>query len=169
MNAEALRSQIRSLVQTRMQVQSHKPQATESSTASSAVVIPLRLYGPEDMHLLTQLLQRLAASPTLSQAAAAGLVRLDISVGQGALVACCEPCQTGSKASCSCSTSAPKSVESAPSAAAAELSGLVSEKSVRKLGANIRQVSLAAHAVLTPMGRDELKRRGISLLPNKKG
>jgi hypothetical protein len=179
MNAQTLRSGIRAIVKSHLGQGaaagggSHAVATPNSSGASSvspsAIVIPLRINGPQDMHLLTQLFKRLAASPALSQAAAAGLIRLDVALGQSALAACCEPCQAGAQDACTCASSGQNptcaSDRSDPSCAPpTELTGLVSEKSVRKLGPQVRQVTLSASAIVTPLGRDELKRRGITLL-----
>jgi hypothetical protein len=173
MSTEALRSQIRSIVQGQLRqgVNDH------ASAGPSAIVVPLQINSAQDLHLLTQLVQRLAASPALAQAAAAGLIRLDIAVGQGIFAACGEACQAEAPAALetTCACPAPGQAAAASpdgstaAAPAAELAGLVSEKTIRKLSLHIRQVTLAANAIVTPLGRDELKRRGITLLSTKKG
>lgn len=144
-----------------------------SPPAPTAVTLPLRLRSPADAHTLTELLRRLAASPALMQASRAGLLRLDLQVDapdvSGATsamaattavdpAACCSACQQGQ----TCECTGPQCQLHAKGASAV-LEGVVGERQVKALAPSVKTVRLGTKAVMTPLGKDALRKRGISI------
>ena len=152
------------------------PAATTATAAPAAVTLPLRLSSEADAHALTDLLRRLAASPALLQASQAGLLRLDLQVGapgapaSGAATSamaattavnpavCCSSCKQGKACECTgpeCSLHAHDS--------AAVLEGVIGERQVKALAPAVKSVRLGSKAVMTPLGKDALRKRGITI------
>lgn len=168
MNSEALRTQIRDLLKM------HTPATSIVASAQPAgVVIPLVLNSSGGDAILADIFRRVAASPALAMAAAAGLLRFDLRLdltAQGA--ACCDSCRE--KLPCDCKgaehdSSHDHSHDPAHSAHAdaksenTELKGVISERLVKSIDKAVKQVRLAQNAVLTPLGREALRQRGISI------
>lgn len=147
--------------------------AAAAAAAPAAVTLPLRLGSEADAHALTDLLRRLAASPALMQASRAGLLRLDLQVGAPAAgsatsamaattavdpAACCSSCKQGKACECTgpeCSLHAHDS--------AALLEGVIGERQVKALAPAVKSVRLGSKAVMTPLGKDALRKRGITI------
>ena len=189
MNTEALRERIREQVRQALSRAAATATPVNSSTpvASAkpgAVVVPLRVGSPQDSAVLAQLFQRLAANPALLQMADADLLRFDLRVDASALratdgqggastsamaattatdpAACCASCKAGQACECDgpdCKL--PHSHDHGP--AAAELSGVIGERQVKAIAAGVKTVRLKPGAVLTPLGKDALRKRGISI------
>lgn len=191
MSTEALRERIRE--QVRQALSRAVAPAVSTSAVSAApaapaqqgaVVVPLRVGSPQDNAVLAQLFQRLAANPALLQMADAGLLRFDLRVDASALRAkggpggastsamaattaidpatCCESCKAGKACECEgpdCKL--PHTHTHSP--AAAQLAGVIGERQVKALAAVVRTVQLQPGAVLTPLGKEALRKRGITI------
>lgn len=145
MNADALRAQVRELLQSR---------APATQTAGVGVLMPLRLGSSVDAPMLANLFRRVAASPALAQAAAAGLLRFDLRLdltGDTESTNCCGGC------------AAQAAPPVAPSAVP-ELKGVITERGVKSLDKTVQQVRLGPGAVLTPLGREALRQRSIRVV-----
>lgn len=160
-------------------------QATPVSPAG--VVVPLRVGTAAQAAALTDLFKRLAASPALLQAAQSGLLRFDMRVDEAAVkavaasggasaasgasamaattaidpAACCSSCKAGKACECKeehCALHAHKPAEAVP-----ELKGVIGEKLLKTLAANVKTVRLHPKAVLTPLGKEALRKLGITI------
>ena len=126
---------------------------TPPSASARALVVPLRVAGAADASRLSDLVQRLAASPALTRACASGALKLELSV---------QPTAAAEAAPSTTAEAAPSTIaEAAPSSPV--LSGVVTERDVRALPEPCSVAALAPRAVLTPLARDALRRRGITL------
>jgi hypothetical protein len=163
--------------------------AMNTPHAGAAVVIPLRLGSPQDTAVLTQFFQRLAASPALLKMADTGLLRFDLRVDAAAMgavtnavpvektvtatgtsamaattavdpAACCSSCKEGK--ACECKGDA-CGLHDHPADAIPELKGVIGEKLLKTLAANVKTVRLHPKAVLTPLGKEALRKRGITI------
>ena len=146
-------------------------------------MVPLRVGSPQDTAALTQLFKRLAASPALLEMADAGLLRFDLRVDATALqhshgdsgasptsamaattatdpATCCESCKAGK--ACECDGPDCK-LPHGHGPAHAELAGVIGERQVKAIAAGVQTVSLKPGAVLTPLGKDALRKRGITI------
>jgi ketosteroid isomerase-like protein len=153
----------------------------QAATAGPAgVVVPLRVSTPTQAAALTELFQRLAASPALLQAAQSGLLRFDMHVDEAAVkavaasgasamaattaidpAACCSSCKEGKGCECKdehCDLHAHKANDTVP-----ELQGVIGEKLLKTLPASIKTVRIHPKAVLTPLGKEALRKRGITI------
>lgn len=161
MNADTFRAQVRALLHT----------FPARSGNSGAVVVPLRLGSQQDAATLADILNRVARSPALSQAAKAGLLRFDLrldlpddtGVSNTNERSCCNSCQDGKACECSDSAAPFSPLPSPAPSSATEIKGVVTERMVNGLATAVTQVVLGKGAVLTPLGRDALKRRHISI------
>lgn len=142
--------------------------AAPAAPNAQAVTLPLRLGSEADAHTLSDLLRRLAASPALLQASQAGLLRLDLRIDPHAHAphapdqpaSCCESCKAGR--SCECQGPDCKlSHDHAP--APQTLAGVIGERQVKALAPGVLAVQLKPGAVLTPLGKDALRKRGITI------
>lgn len=169
MNADAFRQQVRELLGR------HQPAAHSTGGASRGVCVPLRLASAGDLHVLADLARRVAASPALAEAHAAGLLRFELSIDPGMAAAtaptaetpvaqrsCCEACARGEACHCERANGA-AGAASAPAIATPLLRGVVTERDVKALPASCRLVGTAPRAVLTPLARDALRQRGIAV------
>ena len=188
MSTDALREQIRAQVRTALQrQQTAMPVATSPKTpAAHAVVVPLRLSHASDTQALTQLFQRLAASPALLHAATTGLLRFDLRVDEGAIkavavapashevpgtsamaattaidpAACCSSCKQGKACECKGDTC---DLHAHPAENVPELKGVIGEKLLKTLPPSVKTVRLHPKAVMTPLGKEALRKRGITI------
>lgn len=165
------------------------PSPNQPSLAPSALVIPLRLGSAQDTAVLTQLFQQLAASPALLKMADTGLLRFDLRVDAAALgamahvattvhaatansttamaattaidpAACCSSCKEGK--ACECKGDAcdlhDHAAQDVP-----ELKGVIGEKLLKTLPPSVKTVRLHPKAVMTPLGKEALRKRGITI------
>jgi hypothetical protein len=196
MSTDALREQIRATLKAKLAASAHpapvaQMQAPAMNTphAGAAVVIPLRLGTPQDTAVLTQLFQRLAASPALLQMADNGLLRFDLRVDAAAMgavsnavpvektvtvtgtsamaattavdpSACCSSCQAGKACECKGDTCA---LHDHPAEVIPELKGVIGEKLLKTLPPSVKTVRLHPKAVMTPLGKEALRKRGITI------
>jgi hypothetical protein len=187
MNTDELRLKIRAQVRSALSRQA-APAVAIPAMPQRALVVPLRLGSAQDTLALTHLFKRLAASPALLQAVSDGLLRFDLRLDAGAVQsvaaqastvdaassanssamaattaidpgACCNSCKSGK--TCECGTNACE-MHSHP-AAVAELKGVIGEKLVRSLSPDVKSVRLNPKAVMTPLGKDALRKRGITI------
>lgn len=161
-----------------------QPAAPAQATASPAgVVVPLRVGTAAQAAALTDLFKRLAASPALLQAAQSGLLRFDMRVDEAAVkavaasgvasgasamaattaidpAACCPSCKEGK--ACECKGDAcglhDHAAEDVP-----ELKGVIGEKLLKTLPPSVKTVRIHPKAVLTPLGKEALRKRGITI------
>ncbi|HMN94406.1 MAG TPA: nuclear transport factor 2 family protein [Hydrogenophaga sp.] len=143
--------------------------------ASVGVVVPLRVGTAAGIQALSELYKRLAASPALLQAAQNGVLRFDLRVDEGHALgtsamaattaigpaACCESCKAGKSCDCKgdhCDLHEHKTAEAVP-----ELHGVIGEKLLRTLPPGVKTVRLHPKAVMTPLGKDALRKRGITI------
>lgn len=184
MNTDTLRERIREQVRQAISRTGTAPAAaaTSAAPAQAAVLVPLRVGSPQDAAALAQLFQRLAASPALMKMADAGLLRFDLRVDASALqlahggsttsamaattaidpATCCESCKAGKACECDgpdCQL--PRTHDHKP--AAAELAGVIGERQVKALAPGVNTVQLKPGAVLTPLGKEALRKRGITI------
>ena len=156
MTAEEFRLQVRQML-------GQSRAAPLSPEGSSGVCVPLRLSGASDMAALVELVQRVAASPALAAAHAAGLLRFELRIEPAAAIegesACCDACVRAEPCRCQGSSMA------AEATATPLLRGVVTEREVTGLPANCRLVGLGPKAILTPLARDALQQRGIAVQP----
>jgi hypothetical protein len=147
-------------------------QAAASATGPQGVVVPLRVGTAAQAHALTELFKRLAASPALLQAAQSGLLRFDMRVDEAAVkavaattdidpAACCSSCKAGKACECKgdqCELHSHQATDDAP-----ELKGVVGEKLLKTLPPSVKIVRLHPKAVMTPLGKEALRKRGITI------
>ncbi|MEY4738065.1 MAG: hypothetical protein RL302_2384 [Pseudomonadota bacterium] len=139
-------------------------------TPASGIVIPLRVGTVADAATLTELFKRLAASPALLQASDAGLLRFDLRLDAAAVqavahipspkAACCDACAAGRTCECGSSKC---DVHEHKAATTTELTGVIGEKAVKALQQNVKSVRLNPQAVMTPLGKEALRKRGITI------
>ena len=157
--------------------------ANTPATGPQGVVVPLRVGTAAQAASLTDLFKRLAASPALLQAAQSGLLRFDMRVDEAAVkavaasagtsggasamaattaidpAACCSSCKEGKACECkgdTCDMHDHK--EDVP-----ELKGVIGEKLLKTLPASVKTVRIHPKAVLTPLGKEALRKRGITI------
>jgi ketosteroid isomerase-like protein len=157
--------------------------ANTPATGPQGVVVPLRVGTAAHAQALTDLFKRLAASPALLQAAQSGLLRFDMRVDEAAVkavaasagtsggasamaattaidpAACCSSCKEGKACECkgdTCDMHDHK--EDVP-----ELKGVIGEKLLKTLPASVKTVRIHPKAVLTPLGKEALRKRGITI------
>ena len=164
------------------------PSAPAQAAASPAgVVVPLRVGTAAQAAALTDLFKRLASSPALLQAAQSGLLRFDIRVDEAAVkavaasagssggasggasamaattaidpAACCSSCKEGKACECKGDTCDLHDHK----AEVPELKGVIGEKLLKTLPASIKTVRIHPKAVLTPLGKEALRKRGITI------
>jgi hypothetical protein len=147
-------------------------------------VIPLRVGTAAQAQALTDLFKRLAASPALLQAAQSGLLRFDMRVDEAAVkavaasagtsggdsamaattaidpAACCSSCKEGK--ACECKGDACNLHDHAAEAVP-ELKGVIGEKLLKTLPPGTKTVRLHPKAVMTPLGKEALRKRGITI------
>jgi ketosteroid isomerase-like protein len=168
------------------QIGAPKPAAAAQAAAPAAgpqgVVVPLRVGTAAHAQALTDLFKRLAASPALLQAAQSGLLRFDMRVDEAAVkavasagssggasamtattaidpAACCSSCKEGKACECkgdTCDMHDHK--EDVP-----ELKGVIGEKLLKTLPPSVKTVRIHPKAVLTPLGKEALRKRGITI------
>lgn len=157
------------------------PAPTTCDAEPQGVVVPLRVGTAAHAAAITELFKRLAASPALLQAVQSGLLRFDTRADDGALkptpaargasamaatttldpAACCSSCQEGQACDCQGQHGdlhAPKASEAVP-----ELKGVIGERLLKTLPASVKTVRIHPKAVLTPLGKEALRKRGITL------
>lgn len=177
MSTEALREQIR--LQVRQAVQrsrSRHDTCPPETPVRTAVVVPLRVSSAQHSAALTQLFKRLAAQPALLQMVDAGWLRFDLRVDASALQAldapptsnasaseaCCSACQAGKACECQ-GDRCDQHPHPAQTPAVPELSGVIGEKLVKALPPGVNTVRLHPKAVATPLGKEALRKRGITI------
>jgi len=166
------------------------PKSEPTAAAPQGVVVPLRVGTGAHAQALTELFKRLAASPALLHAAQSGLLRFDMRVDEAAVkavaaaapappaaagtpansamaattavdpAACCSSCKEGK--ACECKGDA-CGLHDHPAEAIPELKGVIGEKLLKTLAANVKIVRLHPKAVLTPLGKEALRKRGITI------
>jgi hypothetical protein len=173
------------------QIGAPKPAAPAAApaTAPQGVVVPLRVGTAAHAAALTDLFKRLAASPALLQAAQSGLLRFDMRVDEAAVkavaaaapatqaaagtpatsamaattatdpAACCSSCKAGKACECKGDTCG---LHDHP-ADIPELKGVIGEKLLKTLSPSVKTVRLHPKAVLTPLGKEALRKRGITI------
>ena len=182
MNTEDFRAQVRELLARRPFTRGAEASAmgpangANSTAGAKGVCVPLRLSGAGDLAVLAELIRRVAASPALAAANAAGLLRFELSVSTdmtaaaaaaGSAVparpACCDDCARGEP--CRCLPA--QGNKPAAGAATPLLRGCITERDITALPTDCRLVGMAPRAVLTPLARDALRQRGISVQATK--
>jgi hypothetical protein len=165
------------------QIGAPKPAAAAPAAVPQGVVVPLRVGTGAHAQALTELFKRLAASPALLQAAQSGLLRFDLRVDAAAVkavaaaapaapvtsamaattaidpAACCSSCKEGKACECkgdTCDMHDHK--EDVP-----ELQGVIGEKLLKTLPPSVKTVRLHPKAVMTPLGKEALRKRGITI------
>lgn len=176
MSTESLRQAVRAQLQTALAKRQATSTSGSAASGTRALVVPLRLRHVNDAQTLTQLFKRLAANPSLLQMVDAGLLRFDLQVDAAVAqalgnadatpqaVACCGRCAGGQ--SCeggSAMQSDPGASASAARAPVPLLKGVVSERQVNVLASTVQSIRLDPRAVLTPLGREALRKRGIAI------
>jgi ketosteroid isomerase-like protein len=158
--------------------------AAVPATGSQGVVVPLRVGTAAQAQALTDLFKRLAASPALLQAAQSGLLRFDMRVDEAAVkavaaaapaapvtsamaattatdpAACCSSCKAGKACECQGDTCA---LHDHPAEDIPELKGVIGEKLLKTLPPSVKTVRLHPKAVMTPLGKEALRKRGITI------
>jgi uncharacterized protein (TIGR02246 family) len=169
------------------QIGAPKPAAAAQAAAPAAgpqgVVVPLRVGTAAHAQALTDLFKRLAASPALLQAAQSGLLRFDMRVDEAAVKAvasagssggasamaattatdpsaCCSSCKAGK--ACECKGDA-CDLHDHPAEDIPELKGVIGEKLLKTLPPSVKTVRLHPKAVMTPLGKEALRKRGITI------
>jgi hypothetical protein len=158
-----------------------------SGAAPQGVVVPLRVGTAAHAAALTDLFKRLAASPALLQAAQSGLLRFDMRVDEAAVkavaaagaapassgasamaattaidpAACCASCKAGK--ACECKDEYGDVHAHKPAEAVPELKGVIGEKLLKTLPPSVKTVRIHPKAVLTPLGKEALRKRGITI------
>ena len=171
------------------QIGAPKPAAPAAApaTAPQGVVVPLRVGTAAHAAALTDLFKRLAASPALLQAAQSGLLRFDMRVDEAAVkavaaagaapassgasamaattaidpAACCASCKAGK--ACECKDEYGDVHAHKPAEAVPELKGVIGEKLLKTLPPSVKTVRIHPKAVLTPLGKEALRKRGITI------
>ena len=154
--------------------------AAASATAPQGGVVPLRVGTAAHAQALTDLFKRLAASPALLQAAQSGLLRFDMRVDAAAVTAvaaaapvtsamaatttidpaaCCSSCKEGKACECKGDTCELHDHE----VDVPELKGVIGEKLLKTLPPSVKTVRLHPKAVMTPLGKEALRKRGITI------
>ena len=139
--------------------------------APQSVVVPLRVGTAAQAQVLTDLFKRLAASPALLQAAQSGLLRFDMRVDEAAVkavaattatdpAACCSSCNAGKACECKGDTC---ELHDHTANDVPELKGVIGEKLLKTLLPSVKIVRLHPKAVLTPLGKEALRKRGITI------
>jgi ketosteroid isomerase-like protein len=156
------------------------PKPAAPAAGPQGVVVPLRVGTAAQAHALTELFKRLAASPALLQAAQSGLLRFDMRVDETAVkavaasgasamaattaidpAACCSSCKAGKACECKgdqCDLHAHQAANGIP-----ELKGVVGEKLLKTLPPSVKTVRIHPKAVMTPLGKEALRKRGITI------
>jgi len=164
--------------------------ATAPAAAPQGVVVPLRVGTGAHAQALTELFKRLAASPALLQAAQSGLLRFDMRVDESAVMAvaagapapqavagnpatsamaattaadpaaCCSSCKAGKACECKGDTC---DLHDHPAEDIPELKGVIGEKLLKTLPPSVKTVRLHPKAVMTPLGKEALRKRGITI------
>ena len=158
--------------------------AAAPATAPQGVVVPLRVGTAAQAQALTDLFKRLAASPALLQAAQSGLLRFDMRVDEAAVkavaaagpaapvtsamaattatdpAACCSSCKAGKACECKGDTC---ELHDHPAEDIPELKGVIGEKLLKTLPPSVKTVRLHPKAVMTPLGKEALRKRGITI------
>ena len=168
------------------QIGAPKPAVTETASAATpqGVVVPLRVGTAAQAHALTDLFKRLAASPALLQAAQSGLLRFDMRVDEAAVkavaaaapaapvtsamaattttdpAACCSSCKAGKACECKGDTC---ELHDHPAEDIPELKGVIGEKLLKTLPPSVKTVRMHPKAVMTPLGKEALRKRGITI------
>ena len=173
------------------QIGAPKPAAPAAApaTGNPGVVVPLRVGTAAHAQALTDLFKRLAASPALLQAAQSGLLRFDMRVDEAAVkavaaaapapqaaagtpatsamaatttidpAACCSSCKAGKACECKGDTcDMHDHQKDVP-----ELKGVIGEKLLKTLPPSVKTVRLHPKAVMTPLGKEALRKRGITI------
>jgi ketosteroid isomerase-like protein len=154
------------------------PKPAAPAAAPQGVVVPLRVGTAAQAHALTELFKRLAASPALLQAAQSGLLRFDMRVDEAAVkavaasgasamaattaidpAACCSSCKAGKACECKGDTCALHDHQ----VDIPELKGVIGEKLLKTLPPSVKTVRLHPKAVMTPLGKEALRKRGITI------
>ena len=156
-------------------------QAAAPAAGSQGVVVPLRVGTGAHAHALTDLFKRLAASPALLQAVQSGLLRFDMRVDEAAVkavaaaapvtsamaattttdpAACCSSCKAGKACECKGDACA---LHDHPAEDIPELKGVIGEKLLKTLPPSVKTVRLHPKAVMTPLGKEALRKRGITI------
>ncbi len=161
--------------------------AQAASASPAAVVVPLRVGSAAQAAALTDLFKRLGASPALLQAAQSGLLRFDMRVDEAAVkavaasagatggasggasamaattaidpAACCSACKEGKACECKGDTCELHDHK----AQVPELQGVIGEKLLKTLPPGTQTVRIHPKAVLTPLGKEALHKRGITI------
>lgn len=161
--------------------------AQAAAASPAAVVVPLRVGSAVQAAALTDLFKRLAASPALLQAAQSGWLRFDMRVDEAAVkavaasagatggasggasamaattaidpAACCSSCKEGKACECKGDTCELHDHK----AEVPELQGVIGEKLLKTLPASVKTVRIHPKAVLTPLGKEALRKRGITI------
>ena len=165
------------------QIGAPKPAAAAPAAVPQGVVVPLRVGTGAHAQALTELFKRLAASPALLQAAQSGLLRFDMRVDTAAIkavaaaapaapvtsamaattatdpAACCSSCKAGQ--ACECKGDTCDLHDHKPEVP--ELKGVIGEKLLKTLPASVKTVRIHPKAVLTPLGKEALRKRGITI------
>jgi uncharacterized protein (TIGR02246 family) len=166
------------------QIGAPKPAAAAPAAVPQGVVVPLRVGTGVHAQALTELFKRLAASPALLQAAQSGLLRFDMRVDEAAVkavaaaapaapvtsamaattatdpAACCSSCQAGKACECKGDTCG---LHDHPAEDIPELKGVIGEKLLKTLPPSVKTVRLHPKAVMTPLGKEALRKRGITI------
>jgi uncharacterized protein (TIGR02246 family) len=174
------------------QIGAPKPATAAPAVVPQGVVVPLRVGTAAHAQALTDLFKRLAASPALLQAAQSGLLRFDMRVDEAAVkavaaaapapqaaagtpatsatsamaattatdpAACCSSCKEGKACECKGDTC---KLHDHP-ADVPELKGVIGEKLLKTLPPSVKTVRLHPKAVMTPLGKEALRKRGITI------
>jgi hypothetical protein len=156
----------------------------QAAVSPAGVVVPLRVGTAAQAAALTDLFKRLAASPALLQAAQSGLLRFDMRVDEAAVkavaasagasggasamaattaidpAACCPSCKEGKVCDCKGDTC---DLHAHPAEDIPELKGVIGEKLLKTLPLSVKTVRIHPKAVLTPLGKEALRKRGITI------
>lgn len=181
MNTDDFRVQVREMLARRARA----PRSAGNAEVPQAlgVCVPLRLSAPGDLEVLAELIRRVGASPALAEACATGLLRFELSISAAMASAtaapappltpapapsslssptCCTACSRGEACSCLATGGAPAGPTATP-----WLRGCITERDIKALPADCRLVRTAPRAQLTPLARDALRQRGITVQPSK--
>jgi hypothetical protein len=121
------------------------------------------------------LYKRLAASPALLQAAQTGVLRFDLALDEGLAqgasamaatttvdpAACCPSCKEGK--ACECRGDHCSQHKHTPADTVPELKGVIGERLLKTLPPGVKTVRLHPKAVMTPLGKEALRKRGITI------
>jgi hypothetical protein len=179
---QQIREQVKKAIQ-RQKLDSGRLHQADTLTRTQSITIPLRIANQSQLELLTQLSKRLALSPALLNMVNAGLLSFDLKIdgaltesssvvtarGTSAMDAttainpatCCASCKEGK--SCECQADGCQLHPHSHPNDTPELSGVVGEKLVKTLASGVQAVRLNPKAVLTPLGKEALRKRGITV------